>query len=290
MKNWVGKLIAVLVIGLGLFYGSTHRELTSNLNSNRSTRDANSVLVVGSTALQPLAEKAADLFIENNPDISVTVQGGGSGAGLTQVQAGSVQIGNSDVLAETKTGIDASKLVDHRVAVVGIAPVVNPDVTVDNLTVEQLRGIFTGQYTNWNQVGGSDLPIIVINRASGSGTRMVFEETILQNQVAMPALEQDSNGTVQKIVASTPGAISYLGFSYVNTDDLKTIKLDNVEPTAENVVSNNWPIWGYQHMYTKGQPVGATKDFIDFFMSDAVQEEVVEALGYIRVSDMQVER
>ena len=290
MRDWATKLIAILVIGLALFYGSTHRELTSNVNANQSQKDTNNVLIVGSTALQPLAEKAASLFTEKNPEISIAVQGGGSGAGLTQIQAGSVQIGNSDVYAEQKSGIDASKLVNHKVAVVGIAPVVNQDVSVDDLTLDQLKNIFTGKYTNWNQVGGSDLPIVVINRASGSGTRMVFEESVLADQVAMRAQEQDSNGTVQKIVSTTPGAISYLGFSYASADGLKKINISSVEPNAENVKTNNWPIWGYEHMYTLGEPTGATKDFIDFFMSDDVQSQVVEAMGYIRFSDMQFDK
>lgn len=290
MKNWIGKLTAILVIGLALFFGSTHRELTSNINSNRQQKDTNNVLVVGSTALQPLAEKAATLFTDNNPKISVAVQGGGSGAGLTQIQNGSVQIGNSDVFSEQKSGIDVDKLVDHKVAVVGVTPVVNQDVAVDNLSLEQLKGIFTGKYTNWNQVGGQDLPIAVVNRASGSGTRIVFEEHVLEDKVAMRAQEQDSNGTVQKIVSTTPGAISYLGFSYASEKGLKKIKIDNVEPTAENVMTNDWIIWGYEHMYTLGEPVGATKKFIDFFMSDEIQTSVVQSMGYIRIGDMQFEK
>ncbi|WP_143787068.1 extracellular solute-binding protein, partial [Oenococcus oeni] len=139
------------------------------------------VLAVGSTALQPLAEQLGERFSSANSSVQITVQGGGSGAGLTQVQAGSVQIGDSDIFASQEEGIKPSKIVDHKVAVIGIAPVVNKDVGVKSLTKSQLKKIFTGKVTNWDQVGGKDQKIDLINRASGSGTRTVFENAILGN-------------------------------------------------------------------------------------------------------------
>ncbi|WP_143810176.1 extracellular solute-binding protein, partial [Oenococcus oeni] len=153
------------------------------------------------------AEQLGERFSSANSSVQITVQGGGSGAGLTQVQAGSVQIGDSDIFASQEDGIDPSKIVDHKVAVIGIAPVVNKDVGVKSLTKSQLKKIFTGKVTNWDQVGGKDQKIDLINRASGSGTRTVFENAILGNATAASSQEQDSNGTVQKIVSTTPGAI-----------------------------------------------------------------------------------
>ncbi|WP_180368718.1 extracellular solute-binding protein, partial [Oenococcus oeni] len=126
------------------------------------------VLAVGSTALQPLAEQLGERFSSANSSVQITVQGGGSGAGLTQVQAGSVQIGDSDIFASQEEGIKPSKIVDHKVAVVGIAPVVNKDINVSNLSMKQLRAIFTGKITNWKDVGGPDMAITVVNRSSGS--------------------------------------------------------------------------------------------------------------------------
>ncbi|SJX70430.1 Phosphate ABC transporter, periplasmic phosphate-binding protein PstS (TC 3.A.1.7.1) [Weissella confusa] len=248
------------------------------------------VLAVGSTALQPLASQAAEMYGEKHPGVSVVVQGGGSGAGLSQVGKGGVTIGNSDIFASQKDGVDAKKLTDHKVAVVGIAPVVNKDVPVKSLTKEQLRDIFTGKITNWKDVGGKDEDIVLVNRTQGSGTRFTFEHDVLDGESAKTSQEQDDNGAVQKIVSTTPGAISYLAFSYTtgpNAKGIKTVAIDKVKPTDKNVASNKWQIWAYEHMYTTKKTDKNTKSYIKFVQSKAMKS-TIKKLGYIPVSDMKV--
>lgn len=269
--------------------GNTESSSASSTGGEKTTSEQVKIVAVGSTALQPLVDAAQESFTQNNSNYQISVQGGGSGTGLSQVSDGAVTIGNSDVFAEEKDGIDASALVDHKVAVVGMAPVANKDAGVDDLTKEELIDIFTGKITNWSEVGGNDQEITVINRANGSGTRATFEKWGLDGATPVQSQEQDSSGTVRQIVAQTPGSISYLAFSYLD-DSIQAVSVNGVEPKEENVADNSWSIWSYEHMYTKGEADSDVQAFLDYILSDEIQEGVVKELGYLPITSMKVER
>ncbi|VDG17947.1 phosphate ABC transporter substrate-binding protein PstS family protein [Lactiplantibacillus mudanjiangensis] len=279
-KSRVIQLLGLILIGVALGFGYTHRS---------QTNAGESITAVGSTALQPLVEAAGEQYSANHTGIFINVQGGGSGTGLSQIQSGAVAIGNSDIFAEEQAGIQASKLKDHRVAVVGIAPIVNAKAGVTNLTQQQLIKIFTGKITNWREVGGKNVPIVLINRAQGSGTRKTFESYALNGHKSAESQEQDSSGLARSIVSSTPGAISYVAFSYLDKS-VTTVTMNGVRPTEANVRNNRWKIWSYEHLYTSKNPNQLTKNFINYVLSTAVQKKLVTQLGYISVHAMQVER
>ena len=275
-KHFIGKILILVLLMLACVTGCA--------------KDNSKITIVGSSALQLLAEQAGNDYRLTHPSSNIVVQGGGSGTGLSQVQAGAVQIGTSDVFAETKKGIDAKKLKDYKVAVVGIVPIINKDVGVKNVSMKQLRQIFTGKLTNWKQLGGKNVPIIVVNRSKGSGTRDSFEDIVLHKQKAIKSQEQDSNGAVKKIVDTTPGTISYISFPYANGDNIQKLSIDGVKPTNKNITTNKWQLWAYQHMYTKGEPDKKTKAFIKYMLGKKVQHDLVPKIGYLSIDDMKVTR
>ncbi len=290
-------VMTAAVAGMGLVGcgGSSSSETSasgsSSASSSASAELSGSITAVGSTALQPLCEAAAELFMEENPGVQITVQGGGSGTGITQIVQGAVQIGNSDVFAEEKVenASDVEKITDNRVCIVGMGPVVNTEVQLDDISLDDLARIFKGEVTNWSEVGGNDQAIVVINRQAGSGTRAVFEAAVLGGEESATFQEQDSSGTVVQMVSQTPGAISYLAFSYFS-DSIKALSVDGVAPEAANVEDNSWTIWAYEHMYTAKEADEATQAFIEFMMGEEVQGSLVEENGYIPVSGMKVEK
>lgn len=249
----------------------------------------------GSSALLPLAQDAVESFKEKNPDVSVTLNAGGSGTGLKQVVDGSVDVGNSDVPAEDKLEPElASKLKEYRVCVAVIAPIINQEMAkkVKNLTKEQLIGIFTGEITNWKEVGGDDEEILLIARPRTSGTRAIFREYALdgREEFSGSALETDDSGTLLKTIAENKGAIGYISLSYLmNKNTVSTVSIDGVEPTLENTYAGKYPVWGYEYMYTKGEPEGVVKAYLDHIMSEEYSIQI-EKQGYGVTSKMKVER
>lgn len=272
-------LAAAMTAGLLTGCGS------SSTDSSSSDLEG-TITASGSSALKPLVDEASQKFIEKNPNVSITVDAGGSGEGLKQVSEGTVTIGNSDVSAEEKLDADQAKeLVDHQVCVVTMAPIVNKDVTeagVKDLSTDQLIGIFTGQITNWKDVGGPDEDIVLVTRPSSSGTRATFEKYALNGnaEAENKSMETDDSGVLLKNVSDTKGAIGYVALSYlVDNKDVDAVSIDGVAPTLENTYNGTYKVWTMEHMYTKGKGSKADKTFIKYIMSDAFAK-TCEKLGY----------
>ena len=255
--------------------GSNSADADSNLSGS---------ITAASSALKPLVDDAADLFNEKYPDVNITIDAGGSGEGLKQVSEGTVNIGNSDVeAAEKLDAAKAAELVDHKVCVVTMAPIVNKDVTaggVKNLTKAQLTDIFTGKITNWKEVGGADEAIVLIT----------FKKYALDgaSEASNKSMETDDSGVLLQNVKTTKGAIGYVALSYlVNNPGVDTVSIDGVEPTLENTYAGKYPVWTYEHMYTKGNADEVSQKFLDYITSDEYGKKM-ESLGYGVSSKMTV--
>lgn len=287
-KKWAAALlISVFAAGLAL--------TGCGGNDAGESGPSGKVTVSGSSALLPLAKDAAQKFKAKNDPVSITLNAGGSGTGLKQVSEGSVDIGNSDVFAKEKLPeAKAAELVDHKVAVTVMAPVVSKEIgtNVKSLTKAQLQDIFTGKVTNWKDVGGPDEAVVLITRPSTSGTRALFTKYALdgKEELSNKSMETDDSGTLVQTVSQTKGAIGYVALSYLmNNNTVTPLAIDGVEPTLDNVYNGKYPVWGYEHMYTKGEATGAVKAFIDFIMSKDYSADI-EKQGYGVASKMKVTR
>lgn len=238
----------------------------------------------GSTTVQPLAEKLAEAFSAQHPEVEITVQGGGSSVGVKSAGEGTVDVGAASREVKESELQEFPDLVIHTIARDGIAIVAHPDVPVDGLTKEQVKDIFAGEITNWSEVGGPDKPIVVVSREEGSGTRAAFEEMVMGKEgppIVDMAILQPSNGAVRTTVSTTPDSIAFLSFGYLD-ESTKVLTIDGVEPTEANAASGDYPIVRPLNMLTKGEPGGVVEAWLDFILSDEGQAIVVEE-GYIAV-------
>lgn len=264
LKLLLGAL-AVLLVGAGTVF-------------------AESIVIKGSTTVLPVAQAALEAYMKANPGVNISLSGGGSGEGIKALIDKSANIANSSreikgnevELAKSK-GVNP---VETIVAVDAIVPIVNPRNRVTNLTIDQLSQIYQGKITNWKEVGGDNLQIVVVSRDSSSGTFEAWSEMVLHKaKVAPRAQMQASNGAIVQAVSKNRYAIGYIGLGYVNKA-VKPLTVNGVQATARTAISKEFPIARPLYMYTNGQPAGVTAKFIRFILSPAGQDLVAKA-GYV---------
>jgi phosphate transport system substrate-binding protein len=245
---------------------------------------AESIVIKGSTTVLPIAQAALEAYMKKNPGVQISLSGGGSGEGIkalidktTDIATSSREIKKEEVtLAETK-GV---KPVTHVVAYDAIIPVVHPKNKVTNLSIDQLSQIYQGKITNWKEVGGADLKIVVISRDSSSGTFESWDHFIMKKARVTPQAQMlASNGAIVTAVSKNRYAIGYLGMGYVNKS-LKPLLVDGVKASVETALSKEYPLSRELYMYTNGEPVGEVAKFIAFVKS-ADGQKIVAKEGFV---------
>lgn len=276
MRNKVSKFlvlggVCVMLLGGLTACGSGDRDSVngSNGGNGANTRLTGSIQMVGSTSMEKYANALAEEFMDQNTEVTVTVEFVGSGAGIESVSNGMADIGNSS--RSLKEEEKNNGVVENIVALDGIAVCVDPSNVVNGLSMEQLVGIYSGEITNWNEVGGNDSPIVVIGREAGSGTRGAFEELLELEDACSYVNELDSTGAVMAKVASTPGAIGYVSLDVLD-DSVKGISLDGIEPTVENIKAGDYFLSRPFIMATKGE-ISEQSELIQAWFSYVYGEE-----------------
>ena len=244
-----------------------------------STEDTETISIAGSTTVLPVAQAAAEEYMNQHSNADIQVSGGGSGVGATSVIGGTADIGmlSRDLKASEKEG---NTLKEFVVGKDGIALVGHPSNTVSDLSLEQVKAIYQGTITNWKEVGGADLEIVLIGRDSSSGTREFFTEFVLDKEDAAKEMQElNSNGAVAQAVSITPGAIGYVSLEYVD-DSLKAFSIAGVAPTVDNVISGIYEINRPLLMITNGEPEGLSADYLAFILSEEGQQ-ILKDSGFI---------
>lgn len=257
------------------------------LGGGMAQASGDTINITGSTTVLPIAQKAAEVYMKKNPGVRLSVAGTGSGDGIKAVIDGTADIGDAsrdmkakEVKLAKEKGVNPKRF---TVALDCIVPVVNPANPVGNLSIEQLKDIYTGKIKNWKAVGGEDKTIVVISRDSSSGTFEVWNHKVLgkKTRVRPDAQLQASNGAVAQAVAGNKYAIGYVGIGYLNSK-LKGVTVGGVTASAKSAMDNSYPIARGLYMFTNGEPKGQVAGFITFVMGPEGQK-IVKEEGFVPV-------
>jgi phosphate transport system substrate-binding protein len=245
---------------------------------------AETVVIKGSTTVLPIVQAALEAYMKANPGAKISLSGGGSGEGIKALIDGSTDIANSSrEIKSAEVELAKSKGVEPKeiaVAIDAIVPIVNPKNRVKDLTIDQLSQIYQGKITNWKEVGGEDLQIVVISRDSSSGTFEAWAEMVLNKAKVTPKAQlQASNGAIVQAISKNKYAIGYIGFGYINKT-VKPLTVNGVAASAKTALSKEFPVSRHLYMYTNGEPKGETAKFIKFVLS-AEGQKLVAKEGFV---------
>ncbi|MEN6437614.1 MAG: phosphate ABC transporter substrate-binding protein [Syntrophobacter sp.] len=246
---------------------------------------AGSLKMDGSTTVLPIAQKVTEAYMKENPGVSISVSGGGSGNGLKALIDGTTDIANSSRFIkdeEVKLAIEkGSYPVPFAIAYDCIIPVVNPGNPITNITMEQLKSIYMGQVKNWKELGGPDAPLVVISRDTSSGTYEVWEEKVMKKERVSPAaLLQASNGAIVQAVSKNKNAIGYVGIGYLDKS-VKALTVNSIAGSEETTLNGTFPISRALYMFTRGWPTGDTLKFINFVLHPQRGQKFVRESGFV---------
>ena len=272
--------LIVVLVGALLFAGCTQQPGGGGTPTPTVPPQKTTLKITGSTTVLPIAQKAADVYMNDHASTDIQVTGGGSSVGVQAIGEGTADIGMSSRTLKSEEKTKYPNLQSTVIANDGIAIIVNKANTVNGLTLAQLRGIYNGTVTNWNAVGGPDQVIVVVGRDSASGTREFFWESVMKKEnFTATQLEKNSNGAIKQTIVQTPGAIGYVGLGYVDAEVNAVPIMVNgtpVDATVGTVISGKYPISRPLLMITQGPPAGVAKSYIDFILSPAGQKIVTD--------------
>lgn len=281
MSN-VKKIIAG-ILTLTLLSITAACGFSEDSESGSSSGSTQTISISGSTSVGPLTEKLAVAYSEEHPNVKIEVNQIGSSAGITNAISGVSEIGMSsrDLKEEEKS----EGLTETIIAYDGIVVVTHPSNKVNDLTMEQVKQIFTGEVTNWKELGGEDLEIVVVSREDGSGSRDAFQEIVgySSGELVREAIIASGNGNIKTTVATNKHAVGFISFEYVD-ETISTVKINGVESTAENVLNNTYSLSRpFLFVHKEGQLSEEGQKFIDYILSDDGQA-IVEETGAIRIN------
>jgi phosphate transport system substrate-binding protein len=250
-----------------------------------NTSWAGNLVMKGSTTVLPVAQKVAEAYMKQQPDVKISLEGGGSGNGIKALVDGSTDIANSSRFIKDKEvslAVEKGRYpVPFAVAYDCIVPVVHPSNTLTNLTIDQLARIYKGEVKNWKEIGGPDSPVVVISRDTSSGTYEVWEEKVLKGGLVYPgALLQASNGAIVQAVSKNKNAIGYIGIGYLNKE-VKALSVENITGNTETTLNGTYPISRPLYMFTPGWPKGDALNFINFMLHPQKGQKYVAEAGFV---------